>query len=242
MRYQHLSQIWRLFILQSSRNSRTLDGLGFFHVLSPLIKRWVREKVTLEELVARYMGYFSTHPLLASFAAGAVVDLEERRRSGDRLEGEYIARIRDSLSGVLAAKGGYFFDTVLVPLGLTIGSIFVIHSSYIGLAIFLALYNYYHFRFRIGGYSKGMRLGGRLGHELIARLFREQEFLGGCAAFASGVFAALVFTRAYELGGTGITGWGVACAAAVWLLSRKLSFMLSVAVVLCATGFFLVLR
>jgi hypothetical protein len=64
--------------------------------------------------------------------------------------------------------------------------------------------------------------------------------LGGCAAFVSGSFAALVVTRASELGGAAHAGWGIIAAACIFGLARKVSFIWSVVIVYLATALFLV--
>ena len=154
---------------------------------------------------------------------------------------ERVERVKNALAAVLTARGDYFFEVILLPLGLTIGSIFAIHSSYIGPVLFLALYNLYHLRTRIGGYLIGVRLGEGLGRELVSHLFREQRLLGGCAAFCSGVFAAIVLSRAHALGGPRSAGWGVAVALAMVLLSRRVSFLAAVTILFLATAAFLLI-
>ncbi|MCK4236399.1 MAG: PTS system mannose/fructose/sorbose family transporter subunit IID [Candidatus Krumholzibacteria bacterium] len=235
----HWNQLWRLFLVQSSRNNRTVDGLGFFHVLSPLLGRWAGGRDRREDIAERHIGYFNANPILASYVAGVVVNLEERRKAGEDVSRKYIERVKSTLSSVSTARGDYFFKVVLIPLGLTIGSIFAIYGSYIGLVIFLALYNFYHFRVRIGGYLKGVRLGEEVAGELATHLSREQGLLGGFAAFASGAFAALVFARAYEMGGARFAGWGIFVVALALGLRKRLSFSWSVMIVFLTTALFL---
>lgn len=235
----HWNQLWRLFFIQASRNERTLDGLGFFHVLSPLFKVWAEGVDELKEIAGRHLDYFNANPILASYIAGIVVNLEERKKAGEDIPPESISRVKSTLSAVLTARGDYFFEVILVPLGLTIGSIFAIYGSYIGPVIFLAFYNYYHLRSRVGGYLTGVRLGEGIGRELVTRLFREQRLMGGLGAFVSGAFAALVFTRAYDLGGTRFICWGVLTAAAMLVLIRRFSFIVCVLILFLATALFL---
>jgi membrane associated rhomboid family serine protease len=83
-------------------------------------------------------------------------------------------------------------------------------------------------------------LGEGIGRELITRLFREQRLLEGCAAFVSGLFAALVFTRASDLGGLRDAVWGVVAAAAMFGLPRRIAFLSSVVIVLLATALYLI--
>jgi mannose/fructose/N-acetylgalactosamine-specific phosphotransferase system component IID len=227
----HLNTIWRLFLISSSRNSTTIDGLGFYHTLAPHLSKLAETDKEYEELAARHMGYFNANPILASFVVGVVANLEERRRAGEEISSERIESTKRAVSSVSTAKGDYFFDVVLLPLALTIASIFAIYHSYIGLVIFLALYNIYHFRSRLGGYRGSIQLGERVGRELIAGFFREQGLLAGCAAFAAGAFAALAFTRALEAGGTRYAGMGVIAVLLMTGLRKRFSLLPSVAIV-----------
>ncbi len=135
----HGNQIWRLFFVQSSRNERTVDGLGFFSILSPLVRRWARTPEDAKEIARRHLGYFNANPYLAAVVAGAVVNLEKRRARGDGVTPEEIDRVKSALSSALSARGNFFFETVLMPLGLTIASICAIYRSYVGILIFLAI-------------------------------------------------------------------------------------------------------
>ena len=122
----HGSELWRLFFLQSSRNERTLDGLGFFSIIAPLIHTWARSSEEAREIARRHLGYFNANPLVASFVAGAVAHLEARRARGEGVTPDGIERAKAALSSALSARGNYFFETVLMPLGLTIACIFAI--------------------------------------------------------------------------------------------------------------------
>lgn len=233
-------QIWRLFLLQSSRNERTMDALGFFAVVEPLLRRWARAGEDPRAAARRHLGYFNAGLYLSSAVAGVVVSLEEKRARGEEMPPERIERIKAALSSVLAARANCFFEGLLIPLGLTISCISAIYTSYLGLAIFLVLYNLYHFRSRICGYSKGFELGEGVGGSFVSRLFKEERVLGAFAAFASGVFAALLFVRAGGAGGAGFLVWGAIAFAGSALLKRRLSFPWSVVVVSLATALYLV--
>jgi mannose/fructose/N-acetylgalactosamine-specific phosphotransferase system component IID len=242
MARMHWNQIWRIFLIQSSRNERTLDGLGFFHVVAPLIPSWGRSKGDRKAAAKRHAGYFNANPLVASYVAGVVVNLEGRRSRGEEISPERIDRVKSALSSVLTARGDSFFEQILIPLALTIASISAINSSYIGLVIFLVLYNVYHFQSRIGGYLRGVELGEGVGGGLVARLFREERFLGGCAAFVAGMFAALALAGARGAGGTQFLIAGTVLAGLGVGLRRKVSHAWSVVILFCGAALFLVLR
>jgi PTS system mannose-specific IID component len=237
---EHGNAIWRLFFIQSSRNERTLDGLGFFSVIAPFISKCSRPGEDAKGLARRHLGYFNAGLYLSSTVAGVVVNMEQRRARGEPVAVERIESVKAALSSALAARANYFFDAFLVPLGLTIASISAMYGTYAGLIAFLVLYNFYHFQSRIGGYCKGVELGEGVGGAFVARLYREERLIGGCAAFAAGVFAALLFVKARGAGGAGFVVWGVVACAASAALARKLSFVRTVVVLFAATAIYLV--
>ena len=237
---EHGNSIWRLFFIQSSRNERTLDGLGLFAVLEPFLRRWAHSGEKAKAVARVHLGYFNAGLYLSSMVAGVVVNMEGRRARGEPVTTEGIDRVATALSSVLAARANYFFDALLIPLGLTIASISAIYGSYIGLVFFLVLYNFYHFRSRIGGYCKGVELGEGVGGAFVGRLFREERLVAGCSAFASGVFAALLFVQARSAGGTAFVVWGAVAIASALALEKKLSRVWSVTAILCATALYLV--
>jgi len=239
---EHGSAIWRLFFIQSSRNERTMDALGFFSVVEPLLRQWTRPGEDAREIARRHLGHFNAGLYLSSAVAGVVVNMERKRARGEPVSSDRIERVKSALSSVLAARANYFFEGLLIPLGLTISSIFAIYDSYIGLVIFLALYNIYHFQSRIGGYCRGVELGEGVGGAFVARLFREERMLASCTAFASGVFAALLFVEARDAGGGGFLAWGAVAFAGSALLKKRLSFVWSVISLSFATALYLVVR
>jgi len=233
--------MWRLFFLQNSRNDRMIDGLGFFHVLSPLFRDIAEDEEELKDMAARHAGYFNANPILASYIVGVVMNLELRRKSGEDISVERIQRVKETLSSVLTAKGDYFFEMVLIPLTLTIGCVFAMYSSYIGPIVFFGSYNLYHLQSRIGGYRIGLLLGEEVSRSLAGNLFREQKFLRGMAAFVSGLFTALVFARGWDLGGSRYVLWGIFAVAVIFLLGRKIPLIWAVLVLFLATALFLVI-
>ncbi|MBN2184316.1 MAG: PTS system mannose/fructose/sorbose family transporter subunit IID [Candidatus Krumholzibacteriota bacterium] len=233
--------VWRLFFLQNSRNSRILDGLAFFHILLPFFRRISDDKGQLDEIVERHIDYFNSNPIFAPYIAGVVMNLESRMRAGEKIDPERIYRVKNVLSSALTAKGDYFFEIALMPFALTIGCVFAIYSSYIGPMIFLVFYNLYHLKLRIGGYRIGLLLGEDGGGELATTFFGSQKLLGGLGAFVSGVFAALVFARAWSFGGSPFLLWGIAAVPAMYLLRGKVNILWAVLMLfLAAAGFLMI--
>jgi len=231
--------LWRLLFMHSSRGERLMDGLGFFSVFAAALGSDRSRLADERETALRHLGYFNGGVYLAPVVAGVVVNLEKRRAAGEEIPSAEIERIKAALSSVLAARGNRFFDALVIPFGLTIAGVFAIYGSYIGPVIFLALYNYYHFQSRIGGYGRGVEAGEGIGGEFVSRLFREARALEGLASFSAGVFAGLLFVRAADAGGVPFIAAGAAAAAVAAVLGRRISATAAVCVAGAAIAAFL---
>jgi mannose/fructose/N-acetylgalactosamine-specific phosphotransferase system component IID len=236
-----LNTIWRFFLVQGSRNERTLDGLGFFHVMIPLIRRITAKRGGSAGIAERYAGYFNANPVMVPYIAGVLTAVEIESLGGEEPSRDRTGRIKDTLSSVLTARGDYFLEVVLLPLSLTLGSIFAIYSWYAGPVVFLIIYNLYNFKTRMSGYRTGVHLGENVGQALVGKLFKEQKLLGSCAAFVSGGLTAVIFARILRFGGGRHAAAGLIIMAAMILIRRKYSLYLSSIILFLALTVYLVL-
>ncbi len=237
----HFRSLLRLFFLKASQNRKTILGGGLYFVMAPLLKKWARSADDLKDLAIRHTGYFNTDPVMASYIIGAVEKMEEERSRGESITARDVEDLKEVLSQLLAARGNYFFSMVLLPLVLTIASLFAIYGSYAGLIIFLAVYNVYHFHYRIGGYLTGLRRGREVIEALLTSAFGTEDWLKNCAALAGGVLAAVALVEAFEWGGFAVGGYGLALVAGGIFLLKKLSFYLYVLISVTASCIFLLL-
>ena len=236
-----LDTVWRLFFFQGSCNGQTIYGLGFFHIMEPLVRRLARGGQDRAETASRYAGYFNCNPYTVSYIAGALTRMELDSAGSGGIDPHRGERVRETMSAALTARGDYFVEMVLLPLSLTIGSIFAIYSWYSGPVVFLVLYNLYNFRIRIGGYRTGLHLGEGTGRALATRLLKEQKLLGAAAAFSAGVLAALLTVRAWRYGGPRIAAAGAVLAAAAYFARGRMSPLKTAFLLLLAAGVFLAL-
>jgi len=236
-----LDTVWRLFFIQASRNVRTIDGLGFFHVMEPLVRRLAGKGQDRSDAASRYAGYFNCNPLMASYIAGALTRMELDSAGDSGMDPEKVVRMRDTMSSALTARGDYFVEMVLLLVSLTIGSIFAIYTLYAGPVVFLVLYNLYNFRIRIGGYRTGLHHGEGTGRVLAAKLLKEQKLLGAVAAFSAGVLGALLTVRAWRFGGPRIAAAGAVLAVVAYFARGRISPLKTAFLLLLAAGLFLTL-
>ena len=236
-----LDTVWRLFFIRGSRNGRTLDGLGFFNVMEPLVRRVSAPGRERGEAAARHAGYFNCNPQMASYIAGALTRMELDAKDRGGLDPRKSERIRETMSAALTARGDYFIEIVLLVVSLTIGSIFAIYTWYAGPVVFLILFNLYNFRIRTGGYRTGMHLGEGTGRALAAERLKEQKFLGAAGSFSAGVLSALLVLRAWKYGGPRIAVAGFLLATAAFFLRGRLSPLKTSFLLLLGAGLFLAL-
>jgi mannose/fructose/N-acetylgalactosamine-specific phosphotransferase system component IID len=228
-----LNILWRLFLIQNSRNDKFHDGLGFFFALIPLFRSLSGKDLSRRgELARRNFDYFNSNPVLSGMVAGVTRKMEESEGMADTGQ---ISRVRNTLSSVLTAKGDEFFEVVFLPLALTIACIFTIYGVYIGPLVFLLFYNYFHFKFRIIGYYRGLKLGQEAGTGFFEDLSKISGVLRGATAFTAGVFTSIAFFRGYQFGETPVVIAGLAAIAAVTLLRRKYSPVFSVIILFVLT-------
>ena len=217
-----------MFLLKNLRNERLNDGLGFFFTLLPVFRKLSAGNDRMKDYVKRHLNYYNSNSVFSSCIIGAVQSMEERRAEGKEIDTARIESVKNTMSSVMAARGDYFFEVVLFPLTLTIACIFTIYGLYFGPIVFLLLYNYYHFKIRIGGYYRGLRFGEDVGNLVLGSYLKTGRFIEAAAAFVTGVFTSIVFMRGYFFGGFQVTGVGLLIVAGVIWLRRKYSFRVSV--------------
>jgi mannose/fructose/N-acetylgalactosamine-specific phosphotransferase system component IID len=142
----------RSFLIQASWNYKGMLSLGFLYTIMPGLNRLYSEKEDRRKAAVRHLGFFNTHPYLASYAAGATLSLEEEAISdggGDALDD--VIRIKGSLCGPLGSLGDNLFWNHWRPVCAVIGILGVYLWGVMGPVIFLVLYNIPHLVVRSWG-------------------------------------------------------------------------------------------
>jgi PTS system mannose-specific IID component len=199
----------RSLLLQALWNRERMQGQGLAFALRPVARRLAGSRGEAAWL-ARHLGYFNSHPVLASYALGAVARLEEERALGAGAGEEVVARAKVALGSALAAVGDSFFWSTLRPLAAAIGILWVLQGSPWGPLVFWLLYNSAHALVRARGVFVGRELGlAVMGERVQARL---AGLRGAFRLVGVLVSAALVDTLVGELAMRGRLG------GALWVL------------------------
>ncbi|WP_303720401.1 PTS system mannose/fructose/sorbose family transporter subunit IID [Malonomonas rubra] len=151
------THVWfRLLLLQGSWNFERLQGLGFFFVLLPALKRLYSGE-QLQKIAKEHTGYFNTHPYLAPLVVGAVLKLEEARANGQ--PPVEIDEFKEVVAAPYAAIGDALFWGGLRPLSAGIALFFAAKGILWAPLVFLLFYNLVPLVFRVSGFVRGYHQG-----------------------------------------------------------------------------------
>jgi mannose/fructose/N-acetylgalactosamine-specific phosphotransferase system component IID len=179
------------------------QGPGFAFALVPVIQRLYTEAAEQGRALARHLGFFGTHPVLAGYVLGVVARLEERRAQGAPIDDVRIEDTKRALASALAALGDPLFWVTLrplaglagilgmaiLPLGETIGpDLRVLVCPMLS----LLTYNAVALNFRVAGVPRGYALADRPGEILRSlKLAELKRFFERVSAFAFGSLIVL---------------------------------------------------
>ncbi len=147
-----LSIILRAFLIQLPFDARRMQGTGFLFSISPLLRRLYAGD-DLAKAYKRHLGYFNTHPYMASVVLGAVAAAEEKGEADKAIE------MKKLLAAPLASIGDDLFWMALRPLTAIIGLQLLILGYAWGFILFLAAYNLPHMFIRTVGFYHAYRSG-----------------------------------------------------------------------------------
>jgi len=168
--------LWRVvgrsLLLQALFNRERMQGQGLACALRPVARRLAGPQGEAGWL-ARHLGYFNTHPVLAAYALGAVARLEAERAAGGDVTEETVAHAKAALGPALAAAGDSLFWSTCRPLAAVIGVLWVAQGSPYGPLVFWLLYNVPHAMVRVRGVFAGYAMGlGVVGERMRVGLNR----------------------------------------------------------------------
>ncbi len=160
----------RSLLIHASLNFWRMQNLGFVYALTPLIRSVDKDQRRMQVLLSRHMGFFNSHPYMASSILGSVVRMEEEYLKDEKsLSREDALTLKNTLSGPYAAIGDSFFWGAYRPLSALAGVLFAVKECPAAPLLTFLFYNTVHLWIRWKGFAEGYRLG-RQGIEFIRRL------------------------------------------------------------------------
>ncbi len=197
----------RSLYIQALFSVERQQGPGFAFALLPVIRRLHRGAEERGKVLARHLGFFSTHPVLAGYVLGVVARLEERRAQGGGIDEGRIEQVKRALASPLAALGDPLFWVTLRPLAGLFG---ILGMTLFPLAdpagpdwrvlmcplLSLLTYNAVALPFRCAGVPQGYALAEEPGKLLRSlRLAEWKTALERAGAFGYGALAALALAH-----------------------------------------------
>jgi len=103
-------------------NYERLQGLGFAHSMTPIIRRLYDTKEEIASALKRHLVFFNTEPNVGAVVHGVTVAMEEERASGAaQITDEAINSVKSGLMGPLAGVGDSLTQGLITPILLALG-------------------------------------------------------------------------------------------------------------------------
>jgi PTS system mannose-specific IID component len=120
---QDVFQAWLrwLFFSHATYNWERLQGLGFAHSMTPIIKKLYKTKEEISAALKRHLVFFNTQPDIGSIIHGAVIAMEEERAAGADISDDAINSVKTGLMGPMAGIGDTIQQGIVIPIALAIG-------------------------------------------------------------------------------------------------------------------------
>lgn len=149
-----------MYYFQSCYNYERMQGVGFLHSMSSVIKRLYKDDPEeRKKAMKRHIQFINTENAFGSAIIGLVAAMEEQKKKGADLDDDAFTSIKTGLMGPLAGVGDPLWQGVAIPLlivffiGLAIEGNVIAPILYS--IIFFALYYAVGYWLLQLGYSKG---------------------------------------------------------------------------------------
>jgi mannose/fructose/N-acetylgalactosamine-specific phosphotransferase system component IID/mannose/fructose/N-acetylgalactosamine-specific phosphotransferase system component IIC len=114
---------WALwtFFSQANYNYERLQGTGFAHAMTPIIRRLYKTPEDIAAALQRHLVFFNTEPNFGNVVHGAVIAMEEQRANGAAIDDDAINSVKSGLMGPMAGIGDSISQGALTPILLALG-------------------------------------------------------------------------------------------------------------------------
>jgi PTS system mannose-specific IID component len=112
--------LW-LFFSHSAWNWERMQGLGFAHSMTPIIRKLYKKKHEISSALKRHLVFYNTQPDMGSVINGVVIAMEERRAAGADISDDAINGVKSGLMGPMSGVGDTVQQGIVIPIALAIG-------------------------------------------------------------------------------------------------------------------------
>jgi PTS system mannose-specific IID component len=118
-----LLKSWALwsFFSHANYNYERLQGTGFAHAMTPIIKRLYSTEDEIRAALKRHLVFFNTEPNFGNVVHGTVIAMEEQRANGAAIDDDAINSVKSGLMGPMAGIGDTLSQSTIAPILLAIG-------------------------------------------------------------------------------------------------------------------------
>jgi len=177
----------------SCYNFERLQGLGFAHAMTPVIRRLYKDARERAAALKRHLVFFNTEPNFGAMVPAIVIAMEEQRASGAEVSDEGMNSIKAGLMGPLAGVGDSITQGLITPILLAFGISLANEGNLAGPVLYFVLESV-----AIIGISYLSWIWGyRWGRQAVAQVLasgRLKAFTEGAAMVGMAVAGALVAT------------------------------------------------
>ena len=118
-----LLKSWALwtFFAHANYNYERLQGTGFAHAMTPIIRRLYTSEDDIRAALKRHLVFFNTEPNFGNVVHGTVIAMEEQRANGAAIDDDAINSVKSGLMGPMAGIGDTLSQSTLTPILLALG-------------------------------------------------------------------------------------------------------------------------
>lgn len=177
--------IW-FFFSHSAFSYERLQGGGFAHAMTPIIRKLYKSKQDISNALKRHLTFFNTEVNIGAIIHGIIISMEEQRAKGAKITDESINSIKTGLMGPIAGIGDTLMQGIMAPVLLSIAIGLAMEGNVLGPILYIVLVAIV----LIGlGYVMWMR-GYALGSKAVEKIL--QSGLINKITLAAGVMGCMV--------------------------------------------------
>ena len=115
----HSWALWTFFA-HANYNYERLQGTGFAHAMTPIIRRLYTTEDEIRAALKRHLVFFNTEPNFGNVVHGTVIAMEEQRATGAAIDDDAINSV-SGLMGPMAGIGDTLSQSTITPILLALG-------------------------------------------------------------------------------------------------------------------------
>jgi len=181
-----------MYYFQSCYNYERMQGVGFLHSMSSVIKRLYKDDPEeRKRAMKRHIQFINTENAFGSAIVGLVAAMEEQKKKGADLDDEAFTSIKTGLMGPLAGVGDPLWQGVAIPLMI----VFFIGLAIEGNVVAPILYSILFFALYYGVGYWLLNLGYNKGSEKILEMMENgviKKVITGAGIIGNAVIGGLV--------------------------------------------------